>query len=116
MKKILSVCAVAALAVLGFAGPAQAAQPLSAAMNNEAYWESSGVDCVKVELPNGIKTFMLDYLDSGEYTQLILKAGSGAGSHSITGLPDAGVGYTHPSGKGISHAIYCVGVEDSYPS
>ena len=114
MKKILSACAVAALAVVGLAGPAQAAQPLSAQMNNPAYWEMmTGDDCDKIEFANGVKTFTLPTLLTGDYTKLILKAGSGTGARYVVDNPGAGA-YAHPSGKDLSHAIYCVGEDDPY--
>ena len=109
-KQLLAAVAVAGLAVVGLAAPAQAAPPMGAQMNQEAYWEALGYgDCTKVELADGIGSFMLDELPAGmQYTLLVLKAGSGEAANDVHQYPWVGEWYSHMTGKDLSHVIYCV--------
>lgn len=108
MKKSLCVVAVAGFAVLGFAAPAHAAA--NSAQNHTSYWENYTWEddtCSKIEFGNGMGSFSLPALPSGEvYTLLVLKAGT---ENTVIPYPTAETDYWAGNAKGLSHAIYCVG-------
>ena len=112
MKKLLMAAIVGTVAALAFAAPAQAAPPDNAVQNHVAYWEAYTAEddtCFKDELPDGISSYTLPALPSGQvYTLLVLKAGSGSDANTLIPWPQADVPYEHSTGKDLSHAIYCV--------
>lgn len=106
MKKSLAVAALTGLVVLTAGTPAFAART-DPALNKPATWEALGYGtCSKVDLTDGVKAWTLA---EGTYTLLVLKAGSGTAANAVTEAPVAGVAYTHPTGKDLSHVITCVG-------
>lgn len=105
-RTLLAAAAVAGFAVVGIAAPAQAAPPPNAAMNAETYWEMQGHgDCTKVELADGVSGYTVPW--GSDLTLLVLKAGSGASAHYVITDPVPGMTYSHPSGRDLSHIIYC---------
>lgn len=80
------------------------ALPATATDSNQVgYWCETGVKYEPVDTP-----FVVPEPPAGEvWTLLVLKAGSGEGENAEFVNPTVGVGYEHPSGKDISHAILC---------
>ena len=63
---------------------------------------------MKVELPDGVSTYTLPALGTGQvYTLLVLKAGSNAEANTVVWYPVAGTAYGHDTGKDLSHVILC---------
>ena len=106
MKKTLTALVLALVAVVAAGAPAVArTDPV---LNHTSYWEDfTGDTCMKIELPDGVESFMLP--EGPTYTLLVLKAGSGATANDVIGDPEAGMAYDHGTGKDLSHVIYCYG-------
>jgi len=124
MKKIIASAALAAAALVGFAGGASAAVPTGSEANQTDTWVTYMADtygteaqCYKHEgvgvTEHGtatvktvtLKTFGDDWFGTG-YALLVVKAGT---ENTVTYRPTAGTAYTAPEGKDVSHWIVCKG-------
>jgi hypothetical protein len=94
----------AGLALAAIAGPASALT--SPEQNLPEFWQTDTTTCTKVELVDGIGSWVLPALDEGSYALLVIKAGTVS---TVVDEPQAGVAYAPADGKDISHVITCVG-------
>lgn len=97
----------AGLALVAIAGPASAA--VDPAANRPGFWQTDTTTCAKVEVADGVGSWVLPALDEGSYALLVLKAGT---QNTVIEQPQAGVWYAPANGKDISHVITCVGEDD----
>ncbi len=74
--------------------------------NHADYWEASYGTCEKQE-PVSTPYQLGDPPEGNTWTALILKAGSGEDENTVIASPESYTNYSHGTGKGISHAIYC---------